>query len=93
MKIDDFSIAVNAETEEFIKELKWDPKEIYAYKSDTIEREMYATEFATERAEGKAEEKEITAKKMLNRGFSVEDVCDITGFDVEFAKELTAKIQ
>lgn len=34
---------------------KWNPKEIHEYKTDTIEKEKYAFEFASERTEGKAE--------------------------------------
>jgi len=34
---------------------KWNPEEIHEYKTDTIEKEKYAVEFASERAEGIAE--------------------------------------
>lgn len=44
---------------------KWNPKEINEYKTDTIEKEKYAFEFAAERAEEKAEGEIIGGAKLL----------------------------
>jgi predicted transposase/invertase (TIGR01784 family) len=48
---------------------KWNPKEIHEYKWDTIQKENYAVEFASERSEGFAEgiEKGIEKGRKLER--------------------------
>ena len=48
-----------------------------------IEKEKYTVEFTSERAEGKAEEKQHMARNLLVRGMSIEEVDEMTGLSVE----------
>lgn len=75
---------------------KWNPQEIHEYKSDTIEREKYAIEFASERAEGeqagidkKARE---VAKELIVEGMTVEKVRKVTKLSLEVVEELEAEV-
>jgi hypothetical protein len=74
---------------------KWNPQEILEYKSDTVEREKYIIEFASERAEGREEGREegeqrlkVAAHKMLVKGMNAEEVSEITGLSVEDIKSI-----
>ena len=83
---------------------KWNPQEIHEYKSDTIEKEKYAVEFASERAEGKEEGKEEgraegkaenaleVAKELVIDGMALEKVSRITKLSIEIVQELAAEV-
>lgn len=75
---------------------KWNPTELYEYKTDTLEKEKYAIEFASERTEGKAEGKEEgksektleIAREMIIEGISIEKICKITRLSEKIVKGL-----
>ncbi|MGV8948904.1 MAG: Rpn family recombination-promoting nuclease/putative transposase [Candidatus Paracaedibacter sp.] len=78
---------------------KWNPREISEYKTDTIEKEKYVIEFASEREEGREEgreeerqkheeEKRTIARKMLAKGMSIEEMSEMTGLSAEEIQEL-----
>lgn len=67
---------------------KWNPQEIHEYKSDTIEREKYIIEFASERAEGREEGKEEVAKELIADGMPLEKVSKMTKLSIEILKGL-----
>lgn len=73
---------------------KWNPQTIHEYKTDTIEKEKYAVEFASEREEGRQEgreeerqkhleEKQSMARRMLAKGISMVEIFELTGISVE----------
>ncbi len=74
---------------------KWNPQEIHEYKSDTIEKEKYAIEFASEREEGKLEgklegieEKAREIAKELIKEMPLEKAAKLTGLDIEVVRAL-----
>jgi predicted transposase/invertase (TIGR01784 family) len=78
---------------------KWNPREISEYKTDTIEKEKYVIEFASEREEGREEgreeerqkheeEKRSIARGMLQEGMDIQKVSKITGLSVEEVQAL-----
>ena len=73
---------------------KWNPQTIHEYKTDTIEKEKYAVEFASEREEGRQEgreeerqkhleEKQSMARQMIQEGINIDIVSRITDLSAE----------
>ncbi len=79
---------------------KWNPRDIHEYKTDTIEKEKYAVEFASERAEGKeegkaegkAEGKEEVAKELIIDGMPLEKVSKVTKLSLDVMAKLAREI-
>ena len=87
---------------------KWNPQEIHEYKSDTIEKEKYAVEFASERAEGKTEGEQVglekgeqiggdkkareVAKRMIIDGMPLQKVTKMTELNIEVVQKLAAEV-
>ena len=72
----------------------------YNPNTDTIKKKKYAVEFASERAEGKTEGKEIGgnknprefARRMIIDGMPLQKVSRMTQLSIEIVQELAAKI-
>jgi predicted transposase/invertase (TIGR01784 family) len=75
---------------------KWNPREIHEYKTDTIEREKYVIEFASERAEGEQTGSDNRARKvarrMIRKGRPLEEICEMTELEMEIIQELVAEV-
>jgi len=67
---------------------KWNPQEINEYKTDTIEKEKYAVEFASERAEGREENAREIAMQLVIDGMPLEKVAKMTKLDIEIVQDL-----
>lgn len=73
---------------------KWNPRELFEYKSDTIEKEKYIVHFASERAEGKAEGKYDLLIALLESKFGMLSECyikTISSLDVDAVHSLAIK--
>ncbi|HQS93480.1 MAG TPA: Rpn family recombination-promoting nuclease/putative transposase [Alphaproteobacteria bacterium] len=61
---------------------KWVPELVHAYEKETVDFDEYATMFATERAEGRAEGENIkalkTARKMIKKKMHIETIIEFT---------------
>jgi len=79
---------------------KWNPRILHEYKSDTIEKEKYVLEFATERAEGReegieegrAQGKEEVALSLIKMGLPLEDIAQGTSLSIKVVRQLAQKV-